>query len=135
MADAVKQALLLSKDMAELLSMRRHEVFLRLKRYLAMVCIPLSPFFLFSFYYFPLLLFLIYLFPQQAVQASFWVEEITNYCHRQMKEEEGRHNATIKAFNVAEKSIQELNNKLLEEEKERKNATTALDGAERQAEG
>ena len=63
------------------------------------------------------------------------MEEITNYYHRQMKEEEGRHNATIKAFNVAEKSIQELKNKLLEEEKERKNATTALDGAERQAEG
>ena len=37
MADAVKQALLLPMDMAELRSIRRHEVFLNLKRYLAMV--------------------------------------------------------------------------------------------------
>ena len=44
-ADAVEQALLLPEDIAELRSMRRHEVFLSLKRYLAMVCIPLSPFF------------------------------------------------------------------------------------------
>ena len=36
-ADAVEQALLLLGDMAELRSMRRHEVFLNLKRYLAMV--------------------------------------------------------------------------------------------------
>jgi len=36
-ADAVEQALLLLGDMAELWSMRRREVFLSLKRYLAMV--------------------------------------------------------------------------------------------------
>ena len=37
MADIVEQALLLPGDMAELWSMKRHEVFLSLKRYLAMV--------------------------------------------------------------------------------------------------
>ena len=37
MADAVEQALLLPRDMAELRSIRRHEVFLSLKRYLIMV--------------------------------------------------------------------------------------------------
>ena len=36
-ADAVEQSLLLSKDMADLRSMRQHEVFLKLKRDLAMV--------------------------------------------------------------------------------------------------
>ena len=36
-ADAVEHALLLPGDMAELWSMRRHEVFLSLKRYLAML--------------------------------------------------------------------------------------------------
>ena len=36
-ADAVEQALLLPRDMAKLRGMRRHEVFLGLKRYLAMV--------------------------------------------------------------------------------------------------
>ena len=46
-ADAVEQALLLPKDMVELRSMRRHEVFLKFKRYLAMVCLLLDPFFFF----------------------------------------------------------------------------------------
>ena len=35
--DTVEQALLLPEDMAEWRGMRRHEVFLNLKRYLAMV--------------------------------------------------------------------------------------------------
>ena len=39
------------------------------------------------------------------------------------------------AFHVAEKSNQELKNKLLDEERERKSAAIALDGAKRQAEG
>ena len=43
MADMMEQALLLLEDMAELSSMRKHKVFLSLKRYLAMVCTPLSP--------------------------------------------------------------------------------------------
>ena len=43
-ADAMEQALLLPEDMAELRGIRRHEVFLSLKRYLAMVCpFPFSP--------------------------------------------------------------------------------------------
>jgi len=41
-ADAVKQSLLLPKDMADLRSMRQHEVFLGLKRDLAMVSKILS---------------------------------------------------------------------------------------------
>ena len=50
MADVVDQALLLPEDMAELQSMRRHEVFLSLKRYLAMVSPSLSLFFNFFFF-------------------------------------------------------------------------------------
>ena len=43
-ADVLEQALLLLEDMVELRGMRRHEVFLNLKRYLAMVCpFPFSP--------------------------------------------------------------------------------------------
>ena len=137
MADAMEQALLLPEDMAKPRSMIRHEVFLNLKRYLAMVC--------------PLLVHKRYLamrsslaslsfsnpcfFLRQVVQASFRVEEITNYYHRQMKEEEGRRNATIKAFNVAKRSIQKLKKKLLEEERERKSAAAALDSAKKQVEG
>ena len=50
MADVVDQALLLPEDMAELQSMRRHEVFLSLKRYLAMVSPSLSLFLKFFFF-------------------------------------------------------------------------------------
>ena len=39
------------------------------------------------------------------------------------------------AFHVAEKSIKELKSKLLEEERERKTVTAALDNAKRLAEG
>ena len=52
-----------------------------------------------------------------------------------MKEEEGRHNVVVEAFNVPKKSIQELKSKLLEEERKRKSVADALDSAERQAEG
>ena len=45
-------------------------------------------------------------FPWQAVQASFRAEEMTNYCHRQMKEEEGRRITVVEAFQVADKSLQ-----------------------------
>ena len=57
-----------------------------------------------------------------------------NYSHLKMKEEEGRRIITVDAFHVAEKSNQELKSKLLEEERERKSATAALDNAESQAE-
>ena len=52
-----------------------------------------------------------------------------------MKEEEGRHNATMKAFNVAEKRINEMKNKMAEVKRDKKSVETALDNAERQAEG
>ena len=52
-----------------------------------------------------------------------------------MKEEEGRRNATMKAFNVVEKRINEMKNKMAEVERDKKNVEVALDNAERQAEG
>ena len=48
MADAMEQALLLLEDMADLRSMRKHEVFLSLKRDLALVS-SLTALFFFSF--------------------------------------------------------------------------------------
>ena len=59
---------------------------------------------------------------------------MTNSCHRQMKEEEGKRNTTVEAFQVAEKSLQEMKKKLHEEKIERKYATAALENAEKQAE-
>ena len=49
-ASVLEEALLLPNDMAELRSIRRHEVFLNLKRYLGMVCT--HPPFLLCFYIF-----------------------------------------------------------------------------------
>ena len=51
-----------------------------------------------------------------------------------MKEEEGRRNVAVEAFQVANKSIQELKRKLQEEEKERKYAVASLESVEKQAE-
>ena len=51
-----------------------------------------------------------------------------------MKEEEGKHNATMVAFTVAEKSNQELKKNLLKEERERKSAAATLDSVEKQVE-
>ena len=59
---------------------------------------------------------------------------MTNYCHRQMKEEEGLRNAAVEAFQVVEKNLKETKKKLLEEEKERKSTAADLESAEKQAE-
>ena len=56
-ADVMEQSLLMPRDMANLRSMRQHEVFLRLKRDLAMVNEFLR-FFLFFFIFLTILLFL-----------------------------------------------------------------------------
>ena len=65
-ADTMEQTLLLLEDMADLRSLRRHEVFLSLKRDLAMVSLSINPFFckfppLCSLYYFPLFTFTMFL--------------------------------------------------------------------------
>ena len=52
-----------------------------------------------------------------------------------MKEKEGRSNAAVEAFNLAEKRINDMNNKLFEVEKDKRRAEAALDSAERQVEG
>ena len=52
MADVVKQSLLLPKDIVDLRSMGKHEVFLSLKMDLAMVSLFSSSFFLFIIYFF-----------------------------------------------------------------------------------
>ena len=61
---ALEEALLLPNDMAELRSIRRHEVFLNLKRYQGMICThPLPPppflFFVFVFVFFCFYIFMV----------------------------------------------------------------------------
>ena len=52
-----------------------------------------------------------------------------------MKEEESRRIAAMDAFNMADKRITELKNKLTEVERDKKSAEAALECAERQAKG
>ena len=82
-ANAMEQSLLLPKDMADIKSMRQHEVFLGLKRDLAMVSLSSSLFLCFFFFNCTSL-------PFQAIQAMFRVKEMVNSSHQKMKEEEGR---------------------------------------------
>ena len=60
---------------------------------------------------------------------------MVNSSHRMMKKQEGRRIAAVDAFNVAEKRIQELKNKLAEAERDKKSDKAALEEAERQVEG
>ena len=48
-----------------------------------------------------------------------------------MKKEEGRRNATVKAFNMAEKRINEMKRKMAEVERDKKSAKAALDNAKK----
>ena len=50
-----------------------------------------------------------------------------------MKDEEGRRIATMKAFSLVEKRIQELNNQLTEADRERKSVKATLHVVEKQA--
>ena len=74
------------------------------------------------------------MFPLQVVQATFKAEELVNISHWQMKDEEGKQIVTVKAFNMVEKRVKELNAKLTEAKRERKSIEAALEGVERQAE-
>ena len=64
----------------------------------------------------------------QAVQLVHMVKELVNKSHQQMKE--GRRIAAVEAFSLAEKRIQELNNQLIEANRERKSVEAVLHGAD-----
>ena len=60
-------------------------------------------------------------------------KELVNKSHQQIKEEEGRQIATVEAFSLAKKRIQEINTKLIKVDRDNKSAEAALQGTERQA--
>lgn len=59
-ANALEQALLLPGDMADLRSMRKYKVFLNLKRDLALVSPPITPYILLLLYYYIYLFLFLY---------------------------------------------------------------------------
>ena len=131
LASALEEALLLPKDMAELRSIRRHEVFLNFKRYLGMVCT--YPPFLFCFYIFMVICKVTNPF-LSSCPSCFRVEEITNSGYRQLDDERNRRMAAVESFNIANKSNKDLRKKLKEEEQGWRSTDSALKGAQKQAE-
>ena len=57
----------------------------------------------------------------------FRVEEMANNYSKQLEDERNRGVAIVEAFNIADQSPQDLRNKLMEEEKARRNADSALE--------
>lgn len=101
MANTLEQPILLHQDMADLRTLKKHEVFLTLKRDLAMVSLCFF-FFLFSTLAIPTLemFILTSLFSfLKAIQTTHITEELVDDSYKQMKEEEGRRTTTIEAYN------------------------------------
>ena len=84
--------------------------------------------------YFLFGMMLIPFFHFKAIQNTFRLEEITNSIYQQLDEERKRRAAAVQTLAVAENSNADLKKKLIVEEQTRKNADSALDSAERQAE-
>ena len=101
----VEQTLLLPRDMADLRSMRTHEVFFGLKRELAMVRLLL---FTYLFYLILVIIIIIIILtssPSQAVQVVFRAEEMVSSYHQLFKEEEGGESLPWRPFKWPKKAI------------------------------
>ena len=105
-ANAVEQALLLPRDMADLRSMKKHEVFLSFKRNLALISLSI----VFLLFKVAIAFSNRYTLSLKGCSSCTQGQGIGEQFHKQMKDEEGRRIATVEAFSVAEKRIQELNN-------------------------
>ena len=104
MANALEHPLLLPDNMADLRTMKEHEVFLTLKKDLTLVSFSFSLLFFFLFFFFKvfqLFQLIPFFFFTKAIQATHMAEELVNNSHRQMKEEDGRCIATVEAFTLA----------------------------------
>ena len=67
----------------------------------------------------------------KAIQTTHINDKWVDDAHKQTKEEEGRHIATVEAFIMAEQRIKDLNVKLTEANRDRKSEEATLAGAER----
>ena len=74
-----------------------------------------------------------WLFFFKAIQNTFRLEEITNFCYQQLEDERKRRATVVQTLNIAKQSNAELKKKLANEEHARKSADSALEGAQKQA--
>ena len=105
MADSFEQTLFLPRDMVDLKSLKKHEVFLTLKR---------------DFYS---------LFSIQVVQASYVVEEWVDHALSISKEEESRRIAATKVQVIIEKKLKDSLFRLAEAKRGWKSTEATLLGA------
>ena len=84
--------------------------------------------------YFLFGMMLIPFFRLKAIQNTFRLEEMTNFCYQQLDDERKRRAAAVQTLVVAENSNADLKKKLIAEEQAQKSADSALDSAKRQAE-
>lgn len=133
MANALEQPLFLPQDVADLRTLKTHDVFLTLKRDLAMVS-------LWTPYLYWIYIFLFHLKDsswcflfRQSRQKNI-VEEWVDDAHKQWKDDEAQRIAAIQTLAMAEKRIQDLNTKLAEVDRERKSGKATLVGVKKQAE-
>ena len=122
--------------MVDLRTLKKHEVFLTMKRDLAMVRISTcySLCFLLKnssnwesncFFFFFVFL--------QAIQTSHLTKEWVDHAHFKLKDKEARRVSAIKNLALVKKNNKDLVTKLTESNKERKSAEAALAGAKKQA--
>ena len=83
--------------------------------------------------YFLFGMILIPFFRFKAIQNTFRLEEMTNFCYQQLDDERKRRAAAVQTLVVAENSNADLKKKLTVKKQARKSAESALDSAERQA--
>ena len=117
--------------MVDLRTLKKHEVFLTMKRDLAMVristCYSLCFLLKNSSNWESNCFFL------QAIQTSHLTKEWVDHAHFKLKDKEARRVSAIKNLALVKKNNKDLVTKLTESDKERKNAEAALAGAKKQA--
>ncbi|XP_050269933.1 uncharacterized protein LOC126713992 [Quercus robur] len=104
-ASAIKEALLLPKDMAEIKNMRKNELVLDNKRYLGMI-----------------------------IQNTFKLDEMLNAYSDQLDDERKRRITAVQTLSKFEQDLADAKKKLQTEEQARKSAESALEGYQKQAE-
>ena len=135
-ASAIKEALLLPRDMAEIKNLRKNELILDNKRYLGMVRSKL--FFLFflrslliNMYFLLTIVLTSFL---QIIQNTFNLDEMFNICSNQLDDERKKRVTAVQTLSKSEQDLADVKKKLLAEEQARKSAESALEGYQKQAE-
>ena len=136
-ANAMEQVLLLLKDMDELWNLKKHELFLSVKRDLALVRFPYTNFLPPKIHYYSymhtFLLISISTIHAQATQATHVIKEWVDQAFCDLKEKESKHYATQNSLTLIDNKLKETLLKLVECDKARKSPEASIESTKRQA--